>query len=254
MADRQDAPYTQFQAQAHAPFQEKVVLVTGGTGNLGRAVAHAFAAQGAHVVLIDRSAAKQRERYPQWVDSETHWLAAPVDVTDPDAAAQVVAQSVERFGGIDVLVNTVGGYRAGKTVDEMDMATWDFMMTLNARSAFVMCRAVVPILRERGGGKIVNVAARAGLAGSARHSAYAASKAAVIRLTESLAAEVKGQGINVNCVLPSTLDTPENRAAMPKADASKWVAVESMAEVILFLASPAARDIHGVALPVYGLS
>jgi NAD(P)-dependent dehydrogenase (short-subunit alcohol dehydrogenase family) len=237
-----------------APFQDKVVLITGGTGNLGPAVAQAFAAQGAHIVLIDRSAEKQRERYPHWVNSEAHWLAAPVDVTDPAAAAQVVEQSVVRFGGVDVLVNTVGGYRAGKTVDEMDIATWDFMMTLNARSAFVMCRAVIPAMRSRGSGKIVNVAARAGLAGTAKHSAYAASKAAVIRLTESLAAEVKSEGINVNCVLPSTIDTPENRAAMPKADASKWVAPESMADVILFLASHAARDIHGVALPVYGLS
>lgn len=242
------------QAGGDTPWRDKVVIVTGGTGNLGGPVAQVFAAHGAHVVVVDRSAEKQRERFPQWVDSDDHWLAAPVDVTEPAAAAQVVEQTVARFGRVDVLVNTVGGYRAGETVGEMDIGTWDFMLTLNARSAFAMCQAVTPTLREQGSGKIVNVAARAGLSGSAKHSAYAASKAAVIRLTESLSAELKGAGINVNCVLPSTIDSPENRAAMPKADASKWVAPESLAEVILFLASPAARDIHGVALPVYGLS
>lgn len=235
-------------------FEGNVVIVTGGTGNLGGAVARAFAAQGAHVVLADRNAEKQRAQFPEWVDSGEHWLAAPVDVTDPVAAAQVVSQTVKRFGRVDVLVNTVGGYRAGETVDEMEIDTWDLMLTLNARSAFAMCQAVTPVMREQASGKIVSVAARAGLAGSAKHSAYAASKAAVIRLTESLSAEVKGRGINVNCVLPSIIDTPENREAMPKADVSRWVAPESLAEVILFLASHAARDVHGAALPVYGLS
>jgi NAD(P)-dependent dehydrogenase (short-subunit alcohol dehydrogenase family) len=107
---------------------------------------------------------------------------------------------------------------------------------------------------RQGSGKIVNVAARAALAGSANHAAYSASKAAVVRLTESIAAEVRSQGINVNCVLPSTIDTPENRSAMPKADTDKWVKPEEMAKVILFLASNAASEIHGAAIPVYGLS
>ncbi|MCC6454096.1 MAG: SDR family oxidoreductase [Caldilineaceae bacterium] len=234
-------------------FSGQVVMVTGGTGNLGGPVARAFAAAGAKVILVDRNAEKQRERFPDWADSPDHWLAAPVDVTKPDEGAAVVAQVVARFGRLDALVNTIGGYRAGKPVHEMDLATWDFMFELNARSTLVMCQAALLVMLSQGRGKIVNVAARAGLAGSANHAAYSASKAAVIRLTESMAAEVRDQGINVNCVLPGTIDTADNRAAMPKADTRKWVKPESLAEVILFLASGAARDIHGVSLPVYGL-
>lgn len=234
-------------------FVGQVVMVTGGTGNLGGPVARAFAATGAKVVVVDRNAEKQRELFPDWVDSPDVWLAAPVDVTNEAEAAAVVAQAVARFGRLDVLVNTVGGYRAGKPVHELDLATWDLMMNLNARSTLVMCKAAISVMLTQGRGKIVNVAARAGLAGSANHAAYAAAKAAVIRLTESMAAEVREQGINVNCILPSTIDSPDNRAAMPKADTRKWVQPEAMAATILFLASAAAHDLHGVALPVYGL-
>jgi NAD(P)-dependent dehydrogenase (short-subunit alcohol dehydrogenase family) len=236
-----------------ADFAGQVVMVTGGTGNLGGAVARAFAAAGAKVVVVDRNAEKQRALFPDWTTSPDHWLAAPVDVMQENEGAAVVAQAVARFGRLDILVNTIGGYRAGKPVYEMEMETWDLMLNLNARSALVMCKAAIPVMLSQGRGKIVNVAARAGLAGSANHAAYSAAKAATMRLTESMAAEVRERGINVNCVLPGTIDTPDNRAAMPKADTRKWVKPESFADVILFLASEAARDIHGVSLPVYGL-
>lgn len=235
-------------------FDGQVVMVTGGTGNLGGPVALAFAAAGAKVVVVDRNAEKQRARFPEWVDATDYLLAAPVDVTLESDATQTVAQAVERFGRVDVLVNTVGGYRAGKPVHELDLETWDLMFNLNARSTLVMCKAVIPTMLSQGRGKIINVAARAGLAGSANHAAYSASKAAVMRLTESMAAELRDRGINVNCVLPSIIDSADNRAAMPKADTRKWVKPESLAETILFLASEAARDIHGVSMPVYGLS
>ncbi len=237
-----------------ADFTGQVVMVTGGTGNLGGPVARAFAAAGARVVVVDRNAQKQRDRFPEWVDAADHWLAAPVNVMDEAEGTACVTATVTRFGRLDVLVNTIGGYRAGDPVHELDLATWDLMLNLNARSTLVMCKAALRPMLAQGSGKIVNVAARAALAGSANHAAYAAAKAATVRLTESMAAEVRARGINVNCILPSTIDSPENRAAMPKADPAKWVAPESMAEVILFLASPAARDIHGAALPVYGLS
>lgn len=237
-----------------AEFVGQVVMVTGGTGNLGGPVARAFAAAGAKVIVVDRNVEKQRALFPDWVDSSDHWLAAPVDVTNEAEGAQCVADAVARFGRLDILVNTIGGYRAGKPVHELDLATWDLMLTLNARSTLIMCKAAIGAMLGQGGGKIVNVAARAGLAGSANHAAYAAAKAAIMRMTESMAAEVGAQGINVNCVLPSVIDTPDNRAAMPKANAEKWVTPASLAEVILFLASPAARDVHGAALPVYGLS
>jgi NAD(P)-dependent dehydrogenase (short-subunit alcohol dehydrogenase family) len=234
-------------------FSGKVAMVTGGAGNLGHATALAFAAAGAHVVVVDRNAARQAEAFAAWRDDAQHWLAAPVDVLEPESAAQAVHQTVDRFGRLDVLINTVGGYQAGDPVHELDLATWDQMLDLNARSTLIMCRAAVPQMLAQGSGKIVNVAARAGLAGTAHHAAYAASKAAVVRLTETLAAELRSQGINANVVLPGAIDTPENRAAMPKADTGKWVAPASLADVILFLASPAARDIHGAAIPVYGL-
>lgn len=234
-------------------FEGHVVMVTGGTGNLGHVLARAFAEAGAKVIVVDRDAQKQRQQFPEWADAENHWLAAPVNVMEADEAVKTVAQALARFGRLDVLVNTVGGYRAGKPVQEMELETWQLMLDLNARSTLVMCQAALPTMLSKGSGKIVNVAARAGLAGSTNHAAYSASKAAVIRLTESIAAEVRDKGINVNCVLPGTIDTPDNRAAMPKADTRKWVKPESLADVILFLASPAARDIHGVALPVYGL-
>ena len=234
-------------------FHGQVVLIPGGTGNLGAAGARAFAAAGARVALLDRDADKQRGLFPDWIDSPDHALAAPVDLMDPDDTAGVVAKLGARYGRIDVLVNTVGGYRAGDPVHELDLATWDLMLNLNARTTLITCRAVLPTLLAQGRGKIINVAARAGLSGSANHAAYAASKAAVIRITESMSAEVKAQGVNVNCVLPGTIDTEDNRAAMPKADRSRWVTPQSLAEVIGFLASDAARDIHGAAIPVAGL-
>jgi NAD(P)-dependent dehydrogenase (short-subunit alcohol dehydrogenase family) len=134
------------------------------------------------------------------------------------------------------------------------MQEWDFLMNLNARSVLVAMRAVLPHLLKRGNGAIVNIGARPGLAGKAKMAAYSASKSAVIRLTESVSAEVKDFGIQVNCILPGTIDTPQNRKDMPKADFSTWVEPESLANVILFLASHQAKDIHGAALPVYGRS
>ncbi|MCA9923248.1 MAG: SDR family NAD(P)-dependent oxidoreductase, partial [Anaerolineales bacterium] len=132
--------------------------------------------------------------------------------------------------------------------------TFDFMMKLNAATVFNTNQAVIPHMIRQGSGKIVNVAAGAGLAGRPKMAAYSASKAAVIRLTESASAEVKAHGINVNCILPGTIDTPQNRAAMPNANFDKWVQPESLADVIAFLASEAARDVHGTAVPVYGLT
>ena len=142
----------------------------------------------------------------------------------------------------------------GPPVHETQEHTWDFMLDLNARSVLLTCRAVLPHMRSRGAGKIVNVAARAALEGKAKMGAYCVSKAAVITLTQSLAAENRHQGINVNCILPGTIDTPQNRADMPNADFDTWVPPAALADVILFLASDAARAVHGAAVPVYGLS
>ncbi|MEZ5561329.1 MAG: SDR family NAD(P)-dependent oxidoreductase, partial [Pseudomonadales bacterium] len=161
---------------------------------------------------------------------------------------------IAELGRIDVLANIAGGFTMGEPVHETSDATWDFMMGLNARSVLNMARAVVPVMLEHGGGRIVNIGAGAGLHGVGQMGAYSASKSVVIRLTEAMSDELRGQGINVNCVLPSVIDTERNRQDMPDADFSKWVTPAAMARVIGFLASEAAEAIHGAAVPVRGLS
>jgi len=235
-------------------FADRVVMITGAAGNLGSAVARTFEMAGATLVLIDRAADRLPRLFPEMVYSADHFLAISVDLMKPDVVEATVEETVKRFGRIDVLVNVAGGFRAGTAVHETPFETWDFMLDLNARSVLIMARTVIPHMLEQGRGKVVNVAARAALQGSAKMAAYSASKSAVVRLTESMAAELKRQGINVNCVLPGTIDTPDNREAMPNADHSRWVAPEAIADVIVFLASDAGRAVHGAAIPVYGLS
>ena len=163
-------------------------------------------------------------------------------------------QVVEAVGTIDVLANIAGGFTMGDSVASTSDETWNFMFDLNARTVLNMVRAVVPGMTEQGHGKIINVGARNGLRGIANMAAYSASKSVVIRLTESLADELKSKNINVNCVLPSIIDTQRNREDMPKANFNKWVKPEAMAKVVLFLASRDADPIHGASLPVEGLS
>jgi NAD(P)-dependent dehydrogenase (short-subunit alcohol dehydrogenase family) len=168
--------------------------------------------------------------------------------------AAAVEKALARFGRIDALCNLAGAFRMGSPVHETSAEDWQFLFDVNARTVLNTARAVVPHMLAAGGGKIVNVGAYAAQKGAERMGAYVASKSAVIRLTETMAAELRSRGINVNCVLPTIIDTPENRAAMPQADPRRWVAPQELAEVIVFLASDAARAIHGAALPVTGLS
>jgi NAD(P)-dependent dehydrogenase (short-subunit alcohol dehydrogenase family) len=235
-------------------FTGRVALVTGAGGNLGRAVAPALRTAGAKTVLVDRDGKALQAAFPELRDNPDHLLSGDVDLMAPLGLEAIVAQALKRFGRIDILVNTVGGFRAGQSLLETPLETWDLMLDLNLRTTLVAARAVIPTMLAEGYGKIITVAARAAVTGPANMAAYAASKAAVLRLTESLAAEVKHRGINVNCVLPGTLDTPQNRRERPDADFSKWVKVEDVTAVILFLASDAARAIHGAAVPAYGLS
>jgi NAD(P)-dependent dehydrogenase (short-subunit alcohol dehydrogenase family) len=235
-------------------FSKRVAMITGASGNLGTTLARAYRESGAKLAIIDRHKDVLQKLFPDLVDDEDCYISGCADLTDPDEVGSVVQESVSYFGQIDILVNTVGGYRAGTPIYETDIKTWNFMINLNAGSVFITTKCVVPYMIQQGAGKIVHIAARPGLQGRANMSAYSASKAAVIRLTESASAEVKKKGINVNCVLPGTLDTPQNRVAMPDADFSTWVKLESLANVILFLTSGTARDIHGAAVPVYGLS
>jgi NAD(P)-dependent dehydrogenase (short-subunit alcohol dehydrogenase family) len=228
----------------------KVAIVTGAAGNLGRAVCQALAAQGASIALLGLHAEGLEAAQPGLGES----AAFAVDLTDPQAMERTVAAVRERFGSIDILANIAGGFTMGPPLHQTPDQDWDRMMDLNARTVFNACRAVIPHLLAAGGGRIVNVAARAALKGQGHMAPYCASKAVVIRLTESLAEEHRDDGINVNCVLPGTLDTPENRAAMPDADHGRWVGTDALADVILFLVSAASRAISGAAIPVYGRS
>jgi NAD(P)-dependent dehydrogenase (short-subunit alcohol dehydrogenase family) len=232
-------------------FKGQAVLITGAAGNLGRAVAAAFAEVGANLVLIDL---KDDALKSVATKGASGVLAQRADLADPASIAAAVDAAIKRFGRIDALCNLAGGFQMGEKVHEIPADKWDFMMELNAGSVLRMSNAVVPHMLKAGGGRIVNIGANSALSGKAEMGAYVASKSAVIRLTETMAAELRGHNINVNCVLPSIIDTPQNRAAMPKADPKKWVAPEALADVLLFLCSPAARAIHGAAIPVVGLS
>ena len=227
-------------------FSGKTCLITGAAGNLGRAVAQAFASEGAALILMDLHAEQLRSVYGGEAEGRRF---APADLTD----AQSVARALPAGARIDVLCNIAGGFRMGQPVHETTDDTWELMLGLNAKSVINCARTVVPGMIAAGRGKIINIGAIAGLSGKANMAAYIASKSAVIRLTESMAAELRDKGINVNCVLPSTIDTPQNRKDMPKADPKRWVAPEALADVILFLASDAARAIHGASIPVSGL-
>ncbi len=230
-------------------FHDQVVLITGAAGNLGTATAALFRAEGARLALLDRRLEKLDAAFAGW---EAHREA--VDLTVEESVNEAVANVVAALGRIDVLANIGGGFRMGPPLHETALETWEFMMDLNARSVFLMCRAVIPHMLAGGHGKIVNIGARPGLGANARMGPYSASKSAVIRLTEAMAGELKHEGINVNCILPSIIDTPQNRKSSPDADFSRWVTPASIAGVIRFLCSADAADIQGAAIPVYGRS
>lgn len=233
---------------------KKTVLVAGGTGGLGRAVALAFLADGYYVSVT-------YQRPEEWTALQTSAGSLQsrldgfaVDVTNDGAGKQLVGTLTTKHARLDALVNTVGGYAGGVKLWDLDSSTFEKMLALNLRSAFVLCSSVVPVMLKQSSGSIVNVSAKAAFDHAAGASAYAASKAASLAMIDSLAADVNGTGIRVNSILPSIIDTEANRKAMPNADFSKWPKPEDIARVILFLCSDDARVVHGAAIPVYGNS
>lgn len=232
-------------------FNGRTVAITGAAGNLGRAVAGAFAGEGAKLALFDLRQEALERAFGS--DSDRQMLV-PVDLLDQAKLDAAVRRVCERFRRIDVVCNIAGGFRMGAPVHETSDKDWTFLFDINARSLLNMARAVVPAMIRAGGGRIVNIGAYSAQRGVAQMGAYVAAKSSVIRLTETMAAELREKNINVNCVLPTMIDTPENRSAMPDADPKRWVAPEDLASVIVFLASDAARAVHGAALPVTALS
>jgi len=231
----------------------KVAVVSGAGGNLGYAVVRRLGAEGVRVAAIDRNADRLRQRLNADGLGDVVFEIGPVDLTrkaDVDAFISRVGTLAQH---IDILVNVAGGFKFSGPIHELDEAAWDDMMSINTKTTLLLSAAVARHMVTAGTpGRIISVASRGGLSGIPSLSAYSASKAAAIRLTESLAGELMAHNITANVVLPSTIDTPQNRAGDPKADYSKWVSPESLADVIAFLASDSARDISGAAIPVYG--
>jgi NAD(P)-dependent dehydrogenase (short-subunit alcohol dehydrogenase family) len=232
-------------------FSGKVVLITGGTGALGRAVAQAFGTSNATTV-VTYIIEEEREDVKSKIKTIAELVKA--DITKEDQAKKLVSHVIKTYDRIDVLVNVVGGYLGGKTVAELDETEWDKMMSMNLKSAFLISKHVIPLMVAAKHGKIVHISSRTGLKSDGYDSAYSASKSGLIRLVESISEEVKEHGINVNCILPSTIDTEANRNAMPNSDFSKWVKTEDLANLVLFLCSDEAKVINGAAIPAYGLA
>lgn len=221
----------------------RVVAVTGGFGHLGQALARAFLQAGDRVVLIGHGGtAPALAPAPELV-------LAGVDLADPASTAAAFARIQDHCGRLDVLVHAAGGYE-WERFEGSGAALWDRLYTMNLRTAVVACQAALPMLLAQGDGRIVCIGAQGASRGSAGNGPYAASKAGLLRLVESLADEFKDRRVTVNAVLPSMIDTPRNRHDMPAADFSRWVPAEAIADLILFLASDAARCITGAAIPI----
>ena len=232
-------------------FSSKVALVTGAAGALGEAVFRYFADNDARVVALDYSDELLEKTFP---DRQGDHLYHALDLTSRESCADVIGGLLKELGAIHVLCNIAGGFSMGEEVHETSDETWDFLFNLNVRSIVHTSSVVVPQMLKQGGGKIINVAARAATRGVAQMGAYTASKASVMRLTEAMSAELKEKNINVNCIMPGVIDTPRNREDMPDADFSKWTPPSQLASVVGFLASDAATAVHGAAIPVDGLS
>jgi NAD(P)-dependent dehydrogenase (short-subunit alcohol dehydrogenase family) len=225
--------------------KDKVVLVTGANGGLGTHVTQAFLDAGATVVGVSRKIQQSDFKSPGFT-------ALSVEISTAAAAKRLVDTVMARFGRLDVVVHTVGGFAGGQSIADTDDATFQGMFEVNLNSTFYLLRAALPAMRKTGNGRIIAIGSRAALEPGAGVGAYSASKAAMVSLIRTIALENKDVGITANVILPGTMDTPINRKVMPKADVSKWVQPGNIARLITWLAGDAGKDVNGAAIPVYG--
>jgi NAD(P)-dependent dehydrogenase (short-subunit alcohol dehydrogenase family) len=225
--------------------QGQVAIVTGASGALGSDVVQSLSAAGATVVAVDRANTGSASQ-------EAGVIRFSANLTDAREVKQLIASVFAKFGRIDVLVHVVGGFAGGASVAETDDATWQKMMDINLNAAFYVLRAVVPVMRQAEHGRIIAIGSRQAVQPSAGVGAYSASKAALVSLVQTVALENTDKNIRANVILPGTMDTPANQAAMPKASFEKWVKTSHVAELVVMLAGDAAIEINGAAIPVYG--
>ena len=223
----------------------QIVLVTGATGGLGVYVTQAFLGAGATVIGTSR-------KIKQSDFASTDFTAIPGEISTAAGAKALLESVLARFGRLDVLAHTVGGFAGGQSVADTDDATFQSMFDLNVNSFLFVLRACIPALRKSGRGRIIAIGSRSAVEPGAGVGAYSASKAAMVSLVKTVAAENRDASMTANVILPGTMDTPANRTAMPSADFSKWVQPANVASLAVWLASDAARDINGAAIPVYG--
>jgi NAD(P)-dependent dehydrogenase (short-subunit alcohol dehydrogenase family) len=223
----------------------KVVLVTGANGGLGIPVTQAFLDAGVTVIGTSRTIQQSDFGSP-------NFTALPADISSIEGARVLVDLVVARFGKLDVLAHTVGGFAGGPPIADTDVATFQRMFDVNLNSVFHILRAAIPALRQTGDGRIIAIGSRAALEPGAGVGAYSASKAAMVSLVKTVALENKDAGLRANVILPGTMDTPANRKAMPNADVSKWVRPATVAALMTWLASDAGKDVNGAVIPVYG--
>jgi len=225
--------------------QGKVVVVTGANGGLGSYVTRAFLDAGATVAGTSKTVQQSDFAQPGF-------LAIPADVATQKGASALIDQVMGKFGKLQVLVHTVGGFVGGHPVADTDDATMQKMMDMNFNSLFQIARAATPALRASGDGRLVAIGSRAAVDPGPGVGAYSASKAAMVSLIRTIAAENRDAGLRANVILPGTIDTAANRKAMPNSDFTKWVRPAAIASLILWLAGDAGKDMNGASIPIYG--
>jgi NAD(P)-dependent dehydrogenase (short-subunit alcohol dehydrogenase family) len=242
-------------------FSNKVVVIFGGTGSLGRVLTKSFLNYNSKTIVVTYRSEKEAQEFKteigilldQPLNMSTTIEFLKVDVTKDEETKKLITNIVERHGQIHILINLVGSYIGGKGVSQIEESEWEKMIDVNLKSAFLISKYIIPVMTSNSYGKLVFIASKNGLISDGYDSAYVASKAGLIRFVESVSQEVKESNININCIMPTILDTESNRKEMPNADFTKWIKLDDLSNVISFLCSDDSKIINGAAIPAYGL-